>query len=276
MPKTMVCRVYNLSDNTTKTIRNEFTNVMLQAGYQSGAYGIIFKGTIKRIKTGKESAIDSFLEIQAADADLLKNFGFVNKTLAAGSSLQNQADSVAGDMISKGYISSADTSALASTGGVVSLRGKVMFGLADAHLDDIANSGNCSWFVEDGKLTFVSNNSYLPGEAIVLNSQTGLIGVPEQTIGGIEMTALLNPNLKCGRRVQINNAQLTQTKNVGLGNFPGFNDIAFFASTSADGVYRVIVAEHEGDSRGNEWYTHMTCLNIDSSAAAASSVQPYG
>lgn len=276
VPKTLVCRIYNLSDNTQNTIKNEFTQVMLQAGYQNGAYGIIFKGTIKRIKTGKETAIDTFLEIQAADGDLLKNYGFVNKTLSSGQTLQQQADSIASDMISKKAISSADTSALASTGGVVSLRGTVLFGLAGAHLDDIANSGNCSWFIEDGKLVFVSNDSYLPGDAIVLNSQTGLIGVPEATINGIEMTALLNPDLKCGRRVQINNAGLTQTENVGLGNFPGYNDLAFFASTSADGIYRVIVAEHEGDTRGNPWYSRLICLNIDASASTGSAVNPYG
>ncbi len=63
----------------------------MQAGYESGAYGIIFKGTIKRIKTGRESAIDSFLEIMAADADEAFNFAFVNKTLAAGATLQQQA-----------------------------------------------------------------------------------------------------------------------------------------------------------------------------------------
>ena len=47
--------------------------VMLQAGYENGAYGIIFSGTILRIRTGRESATDTFLEIMAADGDIAFN-----------------------------------------------------------------------------------------------------------------------------------------------------------------------------------------------------------
>ena len=40
--KTAVIRVYNLSASTQGTIKKEFQGVMLQAGYENGAYGIIF------------------------------------------------------------------------------------------------------------------------------------------------------------------------------------------------------------------------------------------
>jgi hypothetical protein len=38
----------------------------------------------------------------------------------------------------------------------------------------------------------------------------------------------------------------------------------------------VLVAEYMGDSRGQEWYSDLTCLAVDPSAAADQSVQAYG
>jgi hypothetical protein len=33
-----------------------------------------------------------------------------------------------------------------------------------------------------------------------------------------------------------------------------------------DGVYVVLYASHTGDTRGNEWYTHITALSYDPTA----------
>ena len=42
-----------------------------------------------------------------------------------------------------------------------------------------------------------------------------------------------------------------------------------------DGFYKVLVHEIEGDTRGEPWYSTLTCLAVDKSAAAGSQVQPY-
>ena len=290
-PKTAIIRVYNLKDDTQNKIKKEFQAVTLQAGYENGAYGIIFTGTIKRIKTGRESAVDTFLEIQAADGDIAFNFAFVNKTIAAGSSQQQKAQVVADSMTATGAITSSDLTALQATGGVIpAARGNVMFGIGVAQLNDVASTTNTSWFIENGVLKFVSNTGYLSGQAVVLNSQTGMVGIPEATNEGIEVAALLNPNIKIGTRVQINNAAINQANgNAQAGNnavnatqinsyfgYPGYTDISYIANVSNDGFYRVLVVSHSGDSRGNEWYTKMTCLALDASAAPGSSVLAYG
>jgi len=70
-PKSAVIRVYNLAASTQATIKAEFQAVMLQAGYENGALGIIFSGTIKRFRSGRENATDTYLEILAADGDPL-------------------------------------------------------------------------------------------------------------------------------------------------------------------------------------------------------------
>ena len=276
-PKIAIIRVYNLAIATQNKIKQEYQAVTLQAGYENGAYGIIFSGTIKRIKTGRESAVDTFLEIMAADADLL-SFTYVNKTLAAGSTQQQKAQTVIDAAMANGAITSSDTTALAGTGGVnlSATRAQVQFGWGVAQLNDVASTTNTSWFVENGVLKFVSNTGYLAGQAVVLNSQTGMVGIPEATNNGIEVSALLNPNIKIGTRVQIDNAAINQTQSNSNVGFPTFNDYTFIANVTNDGFYRVLVVAHSGDTRGNEWYTKMTCLALDASAAPGSSVLAYG
>src|ERR1039458_4588958 len=83
-PNSLVCRVYNLSRDTEKEIIKEFDQVTLTCGYQNGNKALIFQGTIKQFRRGKERNVDSYLDILAADGDVAYNFGTVNKTIPAG------------------------------------------------------------------------------------------------------------------------------------------------------------------------------------------------
>ena len=128
---------------------------------------------------------------------------------------------------------------------------------------------------------------YLPGEAVVLTGRTGLIGWPDQTEAGISARCLLNPAIKCQGLVKIDNKSINQTQVVentfgsfggesvgegetgGVSHFPSRQDFRMFASVTEDGYYRVLVVEHVGDTRGNEWYTNLTLLEADLSAEKA-------
>lgn len=277
-----VITVFNLKDQTASQIQKEFTFVRLQAGYESGNFGIIFQGTIKQVRRGRMDAKDSFVEILASDGDFWRSFGMMNKTVAAGSTIQQRADAIVtaanqmGDAANNLDAGATTIPLKAGTGGTLP-RGRVMFGLSSYHLTNIAESGQSSWFVQDGKLNIVTRTGYLPGEIVVLNAQTGMIGVPEATEQGIQFTSLLNPQIRLGRRVQIANKDLKSainTTTIREQGFPRFSDINFAATVTNDGVYRTLLAEHFGDTRGNEWFTRGTCLAIDASAAPANSVNP--
>jgi hypothetical protein len=58
--------------------------------------------------------------------------------------------------------------------------------------------------------------------------------------------------------------------------FPSYTSQYYPATVTNDGFYRVMVAEHVGDTRGNDWYTELTCLAADISAPASSAVLPAG
>jgi hypothetical protein len=94
---------------------------------------------------------------------------------------------------------------------------------------------------------------YRPGEAVVLSSTTGLIGTPKADQGGVKCRCLLNPNIVIGGLIQLAHDDINTltTNQLGL----SINSIAISAATTWTGLYRVLVSEHEGDSRGREWYT---------------------
>lgn len=273
-PNTAIVKVYNLAQTTAKRIEKEYQNVVLQAGYRDGNFGIIFRGTIKQIRRGRESATDTFVEMYCADGDLAFNFATINKTMAAGSSLQDRANAIVeAAKAADPTVTAVNISAL-GTGGVLP-RGKVLFGMARDEMRDVADTGGVSWSIQDGQIVVIPYTGYLPGEALVLTSRTGLIGIPEATNNGVSARILLNPAVKVGTRVKIDNTSINTTT-VRQQGFPRYTDINFPASVTEDGVYRVLVAEHAGDTWGDEWYTDLTCLSVDPSTTPGASVQAYG
>jgi hypothetical protein len=104
-----------------------------------------------------------------------------------------------------------------------------------------------------------------------MNARTGMIGYPRATNQGILVTCLLNPAIKVAGLIRINNKDINQTNAPGgstaIFGFPTPKSKDFIAFATADGIYRVIVREHEGDSRGEPWYTNLTCLAVDATTA---------
>lgn len=278
-PSTAIIRVYNLKESTEKRIQKEYQNVVLQAGYEGdGNYGKIFTGTVKQFKRGRVNALDSYLDIFAADGDKAYNFGFVNKTLAAGSSIKDRVEAISEGFqkydVTNGQLDGL-TQATSQTGGVLP-RGKVLFGLAKDQMGAVTDTAGVSWSIQDGKLVTVPLTGYLPGEAVALNSRTGMIGVPEATQNGIEVQCLLNPKIRIGTRVQIDNKLINQTT-VREQGFPRYTDLSFPASVTNDGFYRVLVVEHEGECPyGNTWTSKLTCLAVNQASPPDQSVLPYG
>jgi hypothetical protein len=272
-PNSADIRVYNLSEQTATRIRDEFKRVILQAGYE-GNLGVIFQGNIKQVIIGRESATDTFIDIIAGDGDTAYNFAVVNKTLAAGASQTDQVSAAVGSMNAHGV----------TAGNVGDMppeklpRGKVMYGSAKNYLRNAAQSSNKTWSIQDEKVTFVPLKSYLPGEAVVLTSKTGMIGTPQQTTNGVNVKCLLNPNIRVGGRVKIDNKSIEKLKlnmeqiAAAKGDVSAINKL-IPQHLSNDGTYYVFMIEHQGDTRGVEWYSSLTTILTDVSANPFNSIK---
>lgn len=253
-------RIYNMSPETASRIgpgthATKFNKILLEAGYD-GNYGVIFQGNILQALEGRESATDTFVDLIAGDGDRAYVYSVVNKTLLAGSTQLNQVDAAVATMqakdVSAGHLGDMPPEKLA--------RGKVMFGDAKKYLRTVAKTTNKSWSIQDGKVTYVGNRTYLPGEVIKLTSATGMIGTPQQTTEGVNVKCLLNPFIKVGGRVQIDNKSIQGYKiNFAVPGSPANTP----TKLTADGVYFAFVVEHQGDTRGIEWYTSIVGIAIN-------------
>lgn len=286
-PNSADIRVYNVSAETArKSQLREFERVVLQAGYP-GNYGTIFDGTIKQVRRGRESQTDTYIDITAADGDSAYNFAVTNKTLAAGSSPEEQIRAVMSDLEAKGVT----LGALPGLPKSRLPRGKVIFGMTRDQLDTWGRTMDISWSIQDGQLTLIPNIAYLPGEAVVVNAETGMVGLPEQTQNGITVRTLLNPGIRIGRMLQLNNRSIQLYRyGIGISDQASNQWVYNTAFLDADGYYRPIVVNHYGDSRGNDWYTNVICLAIDATfppglikystepggVGAVGPVKPYG
>jgi hypothetical protein len=277
-PNSLTLRIYNLSDETAQQIRKEFVQVILRAGYP-GNFGIIFKGTIQHInkgavnsdlmdldgvRSGNENATDTYLDVFASDGDEAYNWGIINTTLAAGYT-PKEVNAVLGQaMFLATTVQGADGTKFVigelpdSIPQPAAPRGKVMFGMARDHAHVLSRTNAMSWSINGGVLQWLPFSAYRPGEAVVLTSRSGLIGVPQQTDQGIAVRTLLNPALGAGTRLQINNKSIMQAPQSQA--YHAFNALP---SISEDGFYKILYVDHYGDTRGQEWYSDCICLAID-------------
>lgn len=247
--------IYNISPDTVKLIQSEFTHVLFQAGYE-GNYGLVFVGNVKQVISGRESATDTFVNLNCGDGDKAYNFAVINQTIRAGGTPQAQLNAgltaMAGMGVSAGYTGKLPAIQLP--------RGKVMYANAREHIRRLADTYGFSWSVQDGNLVFLSEGTYLPNEPFVLTSKTGMIGTPSQTTEGIEAKCLLNPNIKVHGRVKLDNASIAKMKidfwtPGSLANQP--------SPISNDGMYYALVVEHSGDTRDQDWYTNLRMLTVN-------------
>jgi hypothetical protein len=264
-PNSLDVRIYNVKPETINLIsQNEFSRVSLSAGYPDNT-GLLFQGNIKQFRSGRVNQLDSYVDITAADSDQAYNYAYVSQTVpnpgpkpsSIAAAIQGSLAKFSGPQaITKGYAPIFVPNTC--------VRGRVLYGMARDEARDFAAQNNCKWSLQDGALTFIPWNSYIPsGDVPNISVSTGLLGVPEQTQQGIEIQTLLNPTYKVGQLIKLD-SNINKFR-FGLDSTSQINNLALSLQnqTNQQGLYYVMVANHSGDTRGEDWTTHMTCLSVD-------------
>jgi len=274
--------IYNLDASTiTRIKQKEFSEVVLIAGYDgipsvdgSAAstqnYGKIFRGAIRYSVEGKDNLTDSWLLIQSSGDHEAFIYANVKTTLAAGHTavdIHKAAVSAFGNYgVTQGL-----TGEMPST---IFPRGRTIYKPARDVMDGIASMSSSGWQINDGAVQLIPKNKYIQ-EAILLNCNTGLIGMPQQTMNaGVNVRCLINPNIKINGLIELNQGSVYRTAltNQDIGSSPtsltestNGNSTTVTgvinqpASIAADGVYVVKSIEYTGDTRGQAWYMDMMC-----------------
>jgi hypothetical protein len=269
-PNSCDVRIYNLSDKTANLIgQKEYTQLAISAGYE-GNFALIFQGTIKQFRLGRINQLDSYVDITAADGDEAYNFAPILTSVPSGTNQTGLAGILLGAMskygVTTNYAPTLPSNQL--------IRGRVMYGMCRDEYRDFAWTNNCKFSLQDNKVTLIPYVSYIAGGQIpVISVSTGLIGVPEQTQQGINIRTLLNPTYKIGQLIQLTSGVNTFRRSLDLPSTVSNQATALQVQTSADGLYYVMVANHKGNTRGNDWYTDMVCLSVDSTITSADALK---
>jgi hypothetical protein len=256
--------IYNLADDTESRIKGEFDEVQCNAGYQREAR-LVFAGNLVRPRRYREGN-DQITQLIAGDGDGDYYGTVINTVLAAGTTDSDVLNHIVSQFKSTKL---GNAAAVAANKGKRS-RAKVMNGMARDYLHQIAAAAECDWSIQNGVLHFIPFEGTLPGEAIVIRADTGMLKAPEVTDKGIKAWCLLNPAIKIGGVVQLDNNDLkeelrTITEQAAGAKKPGKKVTKKKhgpARMDPDGLYKVISLTHKGDTLGKEWHTESLCVSL--------------
>ncbi|MCW7550543.1 hypothetical protein OO184_22080 [Photorhabdus sp. APURE] len=296
-PRVATLKIYNLSKDTSNRIMgSEFSKIKIIVGYDGVTptvpesevgkartvepgttgqrdgknYGEIFSGDIRFTVTGRDNPTDTYTLIQACDGNEAFIHAFVNQTVAAGYTLNDIYNLALRSLEPYGITAGAKP----KMPDTVFPRGKAFFEKTRYVLDNIAQQCNAKWQFVDGKVEMISEEMAVH-DVVVLNSRTGLIGMPQQTIGaGVNVRCLINPNIKVNGLIKLDEGSVYRTTlpNSDIqksgGRLTDENDNGNLyvsgvsnppASIATDGIYIVKGIMYTGDTRGNTWYQEMMC-----------------
>lgn len=246
--------LYNLSPDTEREIIQEGTQVVLTAGYQNNQ-SIIFKGQVFQPLRGKENGTDYYLKLICIDGDAYLNLAFVSGTIQPNQTRQQIARQILRDStvdLDSVVVDDLPNSNFVDGSIPTNERAKVVFGDPSKYLSNISTMGNSTFYIDNNEGRFFNPISVTgSSDAHLINVETGMIGQPQQIDYGIEVTCLLNPNIRLGDFIKIDN------KTVILQQF-SFGQIPYLLDS--DGIYRVIKIHYSGDSRGQDWYSELTAI----------------
>lgn len=233
--------IYNLSPQSENAIIKQGQKIVIEAGYEGGAYGRIFEGNILQPIRYMEDPTTYALTLSSLDGDRYILYSFINQTLVAGQTSRDVIEACA----SRATVPIEVRSVSESFNHDPLPRGKVLFGMSRDYMAQIAGQNNAAFSVQDGKAVF-NTPEEKEGAILKLSPETGLVDSPQQIEKGISFKCLLNPEIRIGTAVQIDNslirAQRYQTGTV-------------IRQLDDDGIYKVYSIKHTGDTRGNYWYT---------------------
>lgn len=280
-------KIYNLSKTTENRIKSqEFSRIRVIAGYdgnqdESGNYpdqniGMIFNGDIRFSISGKDNITDSWLLIQCIDSWNGHLYAAMRTTIAKGWTFQQMLDT-----LMKSYAPYGITAGvMPDMPTTVFPRARVLVGNTSNFVYQIAKQCNASWWYENNQIHILPDDKYIDTN-VVLNANTGLIGMPRQTMGnGVNVRCLINPNIKLGGLVTLDQASvyraslsndviatspgaLSETASDGNLYVDGIPGQSQPASINTDGDYIVGAIDYTGDTRGQKWYMDLLCLAKD-------------
>lgn len=264
-PKAAQIFIYNVSAQTMNLLagvdnQKTDTTVILECAYGSDQLQTIFKGRVFQYRRGRENPTDTFLCVLAISGDKVQSEALINQCVPSGTTINELGNVV----VEEAKKSGMEVGELVELSTQAYPRGRVLFGSLHGYIQKIGKENNVIFDYSDDVLSSVDIDKYSIEPMQILTPTTGLVGMPELTSEGLNVKCLLNPKLKRMGRVQVDMTNLiTQQYDIAY-KVEGKDQVHKNpkTATNAEGIFVIQAIEHNGDTRGDEWYTTMVCTAV--------------
>ena len=270
-------RITNLSQETSnKVFQQKNAPLYINAGYHQGPFGLIFEGGINQQRRGKLSGVDTYHDVLATTAGKAYTTGTVHKTIPKGSTYKDVLDAALEPFKQKGVKEGFIPQEVLNK---QLKRGVTLNGMSKDIIRWVAEQFDASWTIFNNKFQMVQVSGSIP-KVMDLTPETGLIGIPEQTLTGIVVRILINANVDVGQKVHISEDIVKRYLDIQgkIGGVDVKGTTPVIPGVSKDGLYKVVRVDQDGSVHGQEWYTTLTCLAEGQEGvlgAGAPGNQPY-
>lgn len=234
-PNKAEIRITNLSRDSRSIAEKEKQFLRLEVGYGDQLESI-YSGDIARAITSLEGA-DYVTAFETGDGEIAYQSSRIDVSFAEGTSLVDIFKKV----VSSFSGAAPDLSAIKDervNGGLT------LTGLSRSHMDALTARQGLQWSIQDGQVQILPAGGNTKNQAVLLSSDSGLIGIPKKKDKGIEGVSLLQPKIKPGGLIQI------KSKNI-------------------NGFFVVQKVVHAGDTHGPEWNSLFEALPAKNVEAAS-------
>jgi hypothetical protein len=247
---TLELDVFNLSDDHRAQARRwraregtppnqvtRRTRVRLEAGHAEGT-SVIFQGNVRRVDTIRENP-DWITRVTAGDGEESLRSARGARSFGPDTSIRDVIRYCAeASGVGLGNLDDALAGAQFDRVGSILPGGAVVHGRVERQLHHLLRSVGLEWSIQDGVLQVLPRGGALARTAVLLSTDTGLIGSPEVGLNRVVTAkAIIQPDLTPGAQVQLKSAVVA-------------------------GYYRVETAEYAGETRGEPWDVTMTMRRI--------------
>ncbi|MGL5583591.1 MAG: baseplate hub protein [Cetobacterium sp.] len=240
-------RLYNLSKDSR--IPNN-ARITFRAGYRD-AYDVIFVGRVTNSLREREGT-EVITRLLCRSGDPYNDRGTANGSYGAGVSVVEVIHDLAKSWPAQLVI---DKSQFENDQRMVS--GYNTNGDIPSALNELKYAYRFDWVHDRGQLVVTKRNSPRKGQIVHVNQYTGMVGIPEVTLGpnglGVFVTTRLNPYYRINNRIQVQS------------EFSTFNTGNLFVQeqsgdSSANGEYNIFAIRYRGDTHGDMWDCEIEAL----------------
>ncbi len=206
--------------------------VELEAGYLDPGRTLIFRGDLRRALNAHEG-VETCTEVEGGDGGRSVLLSRVSQSFPVGTPRLAVVSACAAAM-------GLGVGNLQEVAGLLAqpyTSGTAISGNAATELGGVLRRAGITYSIQDQVLLFsVIGRAGNIAEAVVLSSDTGLVGSPEKDCTGVmKFTSLIQPGLVVGGYVSLHAKHIT-------------------------GTYRIETIRYEGSTYGNSWYAHCEAL----------------